>query len=92
MDELDFQRFQDRQVRHLSGGNRQKLNLSVALMHEPDQLLQDATGGDRSRLVFVCRFVGLVSDNFLETVSVSPLAGHRSIGSDCIGLAQRVDV
>lgn len=41
LDELDFRRFQDRQVRHLSGGNRQKLNLSVALMHEPDLLLLD---------------------------------------------------
>lgn len=41
MDELDFERFRDRQVRHLSGGNRQKLNLSIALMHEPDLLLLD---------------------------------------------------
>lgn len=41
LDELDFERFQDRQVRNLSGGNRQKLNLSVALMHEPDLLLLD---------------------------------------------------
>jgi ABC-2 type transport system ATP-binding protein len=41
LEELDFERFRDRQVRHLSGGNRQKLNLSVALMHEPDLLLLD---------------------------------------------------
>jgi ABC-2 type transport system ATP-binding protein len=41
MDELDFERFRDRQIRHLSGGNRQKVNLSVALMHEPDLLLLD---------------------------------------------------
>ena len=40
-DVLDFEQFLDRQVRHLSGGNRQKLNLSVALMHEPDLLLLD---------------------------------------------------
>ncbi|MHB9286930.1 ABC transporter ATP-binding protein [Halobacteriales archaeon Cl-PHB] len=38
---LDFERFRDRQVRHLSGGNRQKVNLSVALMHQPDLLLLD---------------------------------------------------
>lgn len=41
LEELDFERFRDRQVRNLSGGNRQKLNLSVALMHEPDLLLLD---------------------------------------------------
>lgn len=40
-DELDFGRFFDYQVRHLSGGNRQKVNLSVALMHDPDVLLLD---------------------------------------------------
>jgi len=41
LDELDFERFRDRQVRHLSGGNRQKLNLAVALIHVPDLLLLD---------------------------------------------------
>ncbi|WP_244605472.1 ATP-binding cassette domain-containing protein [Halorhabdus rudnickae] len=41
LEELDFERFRDRQVRNLSGGNKQKLNLSVALMHEPDLLLLD---------------------------------------------------
>jgi ABC-type multidrug transport system ATPase subunit len=41
LDVLDFERFRDRQVRHLSGGNRQKLNLAVALMHDPDLLLLD---------------------------------------------------
>jgi len=41
LEELDFERFRDRQVRNLSGGNKQKVNLSVALMHEPDLLLLD---------------------------------------------------
>ena len=40
-DVLDFERFRDRQVRNLSGGNRQKVNLSVSLMHQPDLLLLD---------------------------------------------------
>lgn len=39
--ELDFERFFDYQIRHLSGGNQQKVNLSVALMHDPDILLLD---------------------------------------------------
>lgn len=41
MDVLGFEEFRDRQVRNLSGGNRQKVNLSVALMHQPDLLLLD---------------------------------------------------
>jgi ABC-2 type transport system ATP-binding protein len=40
-DELDFERFLDYRVDHLSGGNRQKVNLAVALMHDPDVLLLD---------------------------------------------------
>jgi ABC-2 type transport system ATP-binding protein len=38
---LDFEQFLDYQIRHLSGGNRQKVNLGVALMHDPDVLLLD---------------------------------------------------
>lgn len=40
-DVLDFEKFRDRQIRNLSGGNRQKVNLSVALMHQPNLLLLD---------------------------------------------------
>jgi ABC-2 type transport system ATP-binding protein len=40
-DLLGFERFLDYRVEHLSGGNRQKVNLSVALMHDPDVLLLD---------------------------------------------------
>ncbi|MEF8826895.1 MAG: ABC transporter ATP-binding protein [Halapricum sp.] len=38
---LGFEEFLDYRVDHLSGGNRQKINLSVALMHDPDVLLLD---------------------------------------------------
>ncbi|WP_336327574.1 ABC transporter ATP-binding protein [Halovenus sp. HT40] len=40
-DVLDFERFRERQIRNLSGGNRQKMNLAVSLMHQPDLLLLD---------------------------------------------------
>jgi ABC-type multidrug transport system ATPase subunit len=40
-DQLDFERFLEYRIDHLSGGNRQKVNLSVALMHDPDVLLLD---------------------------------------------------
>lgn len=38
---LDFSSFLDYRIDHLSGGNRQKINLSVALLHEPEVLLLD---------------------------------------------------
>lgn len=39
--QLDFERFRDYRIDHLSGGNRQKVNLAVALLHDPDVLLLD---------------------------------------------------
>lgn len=41
MDELDFVRYADYRVEQLSGGTRQKLNLALALMHDPQLLLLD---------------------------------------------------
>jgi ABC-type multidrug transport system ATPase subunit len=41
LDELRFARYRDYRVERLSGGTRQKLNLALALMHEPDLLLLD---------------------------------------------------
>ena len=40
-DTLGFERFRDEQVEILSGGTRQKLNLAIALLHDPDLLLLD---------------------------------------------------
>jgi len=41
LDELQFTRYRDYRVEELSGGTRQKLNLALALMHEPGLLLLD---------------------------------------------------
>ena len=41
MDELQFARYERYRVEELSGGTRQKLNLALALMHDPQLLLLD---------------------------------------------------
>lgn len=41
LDELGFARYLDYRVEALSGGTRQKLNLALALLHEPQMLLLD---------------------------------------------------
>lgn len=39
--QLNFARYADTPVSHLSGGTRQKLNLAIAYLHEPDILVLD---------------------------------------------------
>jgi ABC-2 type transport system ATP-binding protein len=41
LDLLGFRRFRDDRVAELSGGTRQKLNLAVAVLHDPEVLLLD---------------------------------------------------
>ncbi len=40
-EKLDFARFSDTRVEEMSGGTRSKLNLSLAMLHDPDLLLLD---------------------------------------------------
>ena len=39
--ELDFATYEDYRVEHLSGGTKQKLNLALSLLHDPEILLLD---------------------------------------------------
>lgn len=41
LSELDFAKYRDYRIEALSGGTRQKLNLALSLMHEPQLLLLD---------------------------------------------------
>lgn len=41
LDELHYRKFKEEKVGNLSGGTRQKLNLTLAIMHQPSVLLLD---------------------------------------------------
>lgn len=41
LEHFNYAQYQNEQVRYLSGGTQQKLNLSIALLHQPDLLILD---------------------------------------------------
>jgi ABC-type multidrug transport system ATPase subunit len=76
---LDFQQFLDYRVDHLSGGNRQKVNLAIALLHDPDLLCLDEpyTGFDwETYLAFWDLTEALVEDGTTIAV-ISHLISER---------------
>ncbi|MEZ3115813.1 ABC transporter ATP-binding protein [Halobaculum sp. MBLA0147] len=76
---LDFERFLDYRVAALSGGNRRKVNLAVAVLHDPDVLLLDEpyTGFDwETYLAFWELTEDLVADGTAVAI-VSHLVSER---------------
>lgn len=76
---LDFEQFLDYQVRHLSGGNRQKVNLGVALMHDPDVLLLDEpyTGFDWETYLSFWDLTDELTDEGIAIAIISHFVSER---------------
>ena len=77
--QLGFERFLDYRIDRLSGGNRQKVNLSIALLHSPQVLLLDEpyTGFDwETYLAFWDLTEDLVADGITIAI-ISHLISER---------------
>jgi len=52
IDQLGFRKYLQYRAEHLSGGTQQKLNLAIALLHEPDILILDEPYGAFDMVTF----------------------------------------
>ncbi|MDS0474624.1 ABC transporter ATP-binding protein [Natrinema sp. 1APR25-10V2] len=79
-DDLDFEQYLDYRVDQLSGGNRQKVNLSVALMHDPDVLMLDEpyTGFDWETYLRFWDMAQDLADDGIAVVMISHLIEEQS--------------
>jgi len=76
---LDFEAFLDYRIDHLSGGNRQKVNLAIALMHDPDILLLDEpyTGFDWETYLAFWELTDSLRDRGTAIAIISHLINER---------------
>jgi ABC-2 type transport system ATP-binding protein len=79
VDELQFERYLDYRVEELSGGTRQKLNLALSLVHDPDLLLLDEpySGFDWETYLRFWEMSARLRDGGMAIVVVSHLISER---------------
>jgi ABC-2 type transport system ATP-binding protein len=77
--ELQFERYLGYRIEELSGGTRQKLNLALSLMHDPDLLLLDEpySGFDWETYLRFWKMSAKLRDGGMSILIVSHLISER---------------